>query len=100
MNREVKALLKKAKHSKPSKYQALKAEFEEYKRNNAVKISLINELREEVEHLKRINEKKVWEDDIAHKIQERMEALEHQGDTIRLNELGLMQGWLLNREDY
>lgn len=52
VDRETKALIKKSENNKPSKYDALKNEFEEYKRNNEIKISVINDLREENRKLK------------------------------------------------
>lgn len=100
MDRVTKAVLKQAESSKPSKYEQLKNEFEEYKRNNDIKISAITELRKENKRLKHINETKLWSSDIEYKIQERMELLETNGKTERLNELGLLQGWLMCGDDY
>lgn len=47
MDRTTKALLKHANNNKPSKLQQLQSNFDEYKRNNEVKVSAITELRKE-----------------------------------------------------
>jgi hypothetical protein len=47
MDRTTKALLKHANSNKPSKLQQLQLNFDEYKRNNEVKLSAITELRKE-----------------------------------------------------
>lgn len=47
------------------------------------------------------NDKQITVSDVEYKIQERMEKLESQfGSEHRLNELGLLQGWLLCDDDY
>ncbi|WP_342512270.1 hypothetical protein MKY34_16825 [Sporosarcina sp. FSL K6-1522] len=100
MDRVTKALLKQANNNKPSKYEVLKNEFENYKRDNGIKVSVITELRKENERLKHQNEIKLWSSDIENKIQERMEFLEEKGANERLNELSLLQGWLLCGDEY
>lgn len=100
MDRVTKAILKQAKNNNLSKYEILKNEFGEYKRNNEIKVSLITELRKENERLKHQNNIKLWSSDIEDKIQSRMEFLEANGEIERCRELGLLQGWLLCGDDY
>lgn len=52
MDRETKALIKQSENNKPSKFNVLKNEFEEYKRNNEIKIKAITDLRKENEKLR------------------------------------------------